>query len=298
MLICDLGCLIYVQLFPSPPYISIVNIVITLSLLASYRSISFIILSFWKIPLGERTWAAEVVELWANLLGNERERLDGRGDDAVEVAGDGLSSKLVQQARSVCGVEADWQLTILNVAEVEGVEGVWASVATEEHRLDKVHGEDLAGDVGVGVRLDTVSPVIRDLLTLACDPGTIILLHSIEERRNSLKVRSVAARAAGHELVEERGSSEEQEGERAEVEVGVLHLRLAPAVGAVVAKVLAVKVTVAGVVHHTEEGTVETEVVTIAREVIIAGEGGVGLELVVSVQTRLASRQQRVERGP
>merc|ERR1719487_1441506 len=211
MLICDLGCLIYVQLFPSPPYISIVNVVITLSLLESYRSISFIILSFRKTPLGERTWAAEVVELWANLLGNERQSLDGRGDDTIEVAGHGLRGKLVQQARSVRGVEADGQLAVLDVAKVESVKGVWASVATEEHRLDKVHGENLAGDVGVGVRLNTVGPVVRNLLTLTGNPSTVVLLHSVEERRDGLEVWSVAARAAGHKLIEERSSSEEQE---------------------------------------------------------------------------------------
>jgi len=49
--------------------------------------------------------------------------------------------------------------------------------------------------------------------------------------------------------------------------------------------------------HHAEKGTIERVVVSIGEEVVVSGEGGVGFELVVAVETGLGTSEDGAERG-
>lgn len=158
--------------------------------------------------------------------------------------------------------------------------------------MQQVHGEDLARDVLVRVGKHAVSPVVRDTLGGEA-PRAVRFLLGAEEGRDGLEVGRVAARARRHQLVQEAGGAEEQQAQRAEVEVLVLRQALVVPLLAVECQVLTVEVALARIGHHAEEGSVEVVVVAAREEVVVAGERSVGLELVVSVQPRLAAGQQR-----
>jgi len=119
------------------------------------------------------------------------------------------------------------------------------SVTAEQDRVLEVHEQDLAGDVVVGVRSDTVGPVVRDALTTVELPSSVRLLFGTEEAGDGLKVGSVVVVAVGHEFVKERSGSVKKKGQRTELEVRVLLLRLVPALQAVLGQVLAVEVALA-----------------------------------------------------
>ena len=205
------------------------------------------------------------------------------------------SSELVQQTSSLWGTDRQLKLTILDGAKVDAVKGTICSVAAEQNRVLEVHGEDLSGDVHVGVGRDAVGPVGGDALAAVEFPGAVCVLLGTEEGRDGLEVGSVAVVAVGHELVEERGGSVEKQGQRTEEEVLVLVERLGVALQAVLGQVLAVEVALAGVLHHAEKGAVEGVVVSIGEEVIVSGKGGVGFELVVTVEAGLGTCEDGAE---
>ena len=67
-----------------------------------------------------------------------------------------------------------------------------------------------------------LGPVRWDLLLTIKFPRSITIWRSTEERADRLKVGSVVVRAAGHELIEERRGTKQQEAEGTEVKVLVL----------------------------------------------------------------------------
>jgi hypothetical protein len=86
--------------------------------------------------------------------------------------------------------------------------------------MEKIHLEDLRSHVKVVVGCDAVGPVIGKTL-------------ADEEGDHGLQVWAVAVGAGGKEFVEEGGGAEKEEGEWAEVEVGVLSAGLVVALFAV-----------------------------------------------------------------
>ena len=248
-----------------------------------------------KYHLGKRNGASQVLERRRNLAGDEAERINSRSNDTIEVRRDLSSGKLVQQTGSLWCANGKLKLTILDGAKVDSVEGTICSVTAEQDRVLKVHGEDLIGDVHVGVRRDAVGPVVWDALATGEAPGAVCVLLGTEEGRDGLEIGCVAVVAVGHELVEERGGSVEEQGQGAKEEVLVLVERLGVALQAVLGQVLAVEVALAGVLHHAEEGAVEGVVVSVGEEVVVSGERRVGLKLVVAVETGLGSGEDGVE---
>lgn len=249
--------------------------------------------------LGERARAAKVGEVSAaELSSDEAEGLDGWREDGVEVGWDTLGQEHVQQARGDLGVGTRLELaTSDEVLEVDDVEATVGGVATELDWVEGVHLEDLLNDQAVGVWLDTVGPVVGNLLLAVEAPGAISVLDSTEEGGDGWEVGSVAASARWHELVQERGGSEQQQAERSEVEVGVVVARVLVTLATVGSKTLKVKVASGGVNHLAEERAVVVEVVATAGEVVVAGKRRVGLKLVVSVEAGLGTGQDWVERS-
>lgn len=247
--------------------------------------------------LGKSNRTSQVLEGRRDLARNKVERINGWSDQAVEVARDLTSGELVQQTSSVWAVDRSLKGTVLDGAKVDGIKATIGSVATEQNRVLKIHGNNLGGDIEVGVGADTVGPVVRDALAACEAPGTVTVLLGTEERRDGLEVRSIVVVAVRHKLVQEGSGSVKKKGQRTKEEVGVLLKRLSVALQAVLGQILTVEVALAGVLHHAEEGAVERVVVSISKEVVISGQGGVGLELVVAVETRLGSCEHRAERG-
>lgn len=250
--------------------------------------------------LGKRGRAAEIRDVSVGeLASDEAESVDSWRKNTVEVRWDTLSEDLVEQARGDLGVDgrADGAVGDETAPALEGVEAAAGGVATEEDGVEEVHLENLGADELVGVWLDTVGPVVWDLLLAGEGVGTVIVLLGAEEGGNGVVVWGVAAGAGWHELVQERGSAEEQQAQRAEVEVGVLIDGLLVALVAVQSKVGKVVVAASGLGHHAEEGAVELEVVTTVGKVIVTGERGVSLELVVAIKTWLAASQDWVGRS-
>jgi hypothetical protein len=230
-------------------------------------------------------WAAQVVKAGGTkLLSSESEGVNGGSHQTVEVRRDGTSDQLVQEARSVLGVKTGIDLAVLDGTKVDSEELAIVGVAAEKDGVLEVHGEDLPGDIVVGVWGDAVGPVVRDLLF-------------DEEGGDGVVVGSIPAGAGRHQFVQEAGGSEEEEGQGAEEEVGVLGAGLVVALQAVLGQVLAVVDPAGGVCHHVEQGLVEAEVVTAVGEEVVAGERRVGLELVVAVEAGLAASQRRAEGG-
>lgn len=116
--------------------------------------------------------------------------------------------------------------------------------------------DNLKSHIIVGVWRNTIGPVRRDLLS-GKPPGTVRVLLGAEEGRNGREIRGVAVSATGHQFVQERGRSVQQQCKGTKEEVGVLDLRLVPALIAVDGKVLAGEGGGAGVVHHAEESAVD-----------------------------------------
>ena len=103
--------------------------------------------------------------------------------------------------------------------------------------------------------------------------------------------------AGWEEFVEKGRRAEEQQGEGAEVEIGVLGLALLPALVAVEGEVVQVEIALAGILHEAEEGAVHAEVVAIVGEVVVAGEGGVRFEVVMAIQPGFSAGEERIYRG-
>lgn len=158
-------------------------------------------------------------------------------------------------------------------------------------------GKDLGGDIVVGIRGDTVGPIVRDAFAAVELPGTVGLLLSTEEGRDGFKVGSVVVVSVGHQGVEEGRGSVKQEGQGTEEEVWVLGTRLLVALQTILGEVLTVEVALASVLHHAKEGAVERVIVSIGKEIVVSGERGVGLEFVVAVETRFRSSKEGTERG-
>lgn len=117
-----------------------------------------------RLSLSKR--ASEVRKSGVQDLGDKSQCLDAGGDDTVERAGDGSGGELVEQARSVLGREVGGESAVLDGAEVDGVEASVGGVATEEHGVGEVHGEDLVGHVVVGVRCLADDPVLLKKLVI------------------------------------------------------------------------------------------------------------------------------------
>jgi len=118
--------------------------------------------------LSEGDRAAKIGELRADLREDEIKSVDSRRDDAVKVAGNGTSCELVKQTSGRCAVDGSLhEGTVLDErTEREGVERAGSSVTTEEDGVFEVHGQDLSGDVIVGVRVYAIVPVVGN--ALAC----------------------------------------------------------------------------------------------------------------------------------
>ena len=97
--------------------------------------------------LGQWDWAAQVLEVRAELGKRKSQCINGRSDDTVEVAGDIAGGKLVQQARCISWGDGSGDRAVLDGAEVQGIEGSSRSVATEQDWVKEVHLKDLGGHV-------------------------------------------------------------------------------------------------------------------------------------------------------
>ena len=115
-----------------------------------------------------------------------------------------------------------------------------------------------------------------------------------EEGRDCLVVRGVV-RSTGHQLVEERRGTIEQERERTKVEIWVVSEGLLIALVSKFGKVVTIVETACGFSHHAEKSAIEFEIVALAQEVIVAGKGTVSLEFIVAVETRLTTLWRRDE---
>lgn len=147
----------------------------------------------------------------------------------------------------------------------------------------KVLSENLSYHVHVRVRRNTVGPVRWDSLGVVEGVAAISVLLGPEERADGSLVWDVAVGSTGHQLVQERRGTEEQQGEWAEVEVRVVSERLLVSLVTVLGQVVTVVQTSRRVGHHLEEAAVEFVVVTLAEEIVISREGGVGLHVHVNV---------------
>lgn len=241
--------------------------------------------------------AAKVGKVGAReLCGHKAESLYCGGDQAVEIRRHALGGKLVEQAAGDLGVNTTIDGSVLDqVAEGDNVKGASSSVTTKLNRVEQVHGKDLVANVRNSVWRDTVGPLRRYRLLAIEEPLAVGILLSTEERGDSRNIGNVV-RARWHELVQERGGSEEEEGERSEVEVWVLDLGLVVTLLAVKSEVLEVVKTAGSLGHHVKESGVHAEVVTVVGKVVVAGERSVSLELVVAVKTGLRSSQSWAER--
>lgn len=215
------------------------------------------------IHLGQRLRAAKVVKLSAKFACDKVKRIDCGGEDAVQITWDRLSSKLVYQTGSVASSN--------KAAVRDGSTKGWKSIKTtttsgtsKEDWVLKIHGDNLSSDIEVGIGRDTVGPIGRDLLGIVEGPVTSTVLLGAEEAGDGLEVRCVVVVTIGHQLVEERGSSEKQDGERTKVEILVVSETLLVSLVTVETKALTVKVSAGSLNHHAEESAVEGEVITIA----------------------------------
>ena len=253
--------------------------------------------------LSERVRTSDIVESTrTQLLESESEGIDSGSDHAVEIRRDGTcylvssmfnesplralltSGQLVQEASGVLGVKTGIDLSVLDGTKVDSEELAIVGVATEEDGILEVHGKNLPGNIVVGVWGDAVGPVLGKLLL-------------DEEGVDGGVVGCIPVGARWHQLVQEAGGSEEEEGQGAEEEVRVLSTRLVVALQAVLGQVLAVVVTAGGIGHHVEQSPVEAEVVTAVGEEVVAGERRIGFELVVAVEAGLAASQSWAEGG-
>jgi hypothetical protein len=198
--------------------------------------------------------------------------------------GKGNYIHLIQKTSSVLGVNTGIELAVLDGTKVDSEELAIVGVAAEEDGVLEVHGDNLPGDIVVGVGGNAVGPVLGELLV-------------DEEGGDGVVVGSIPVGAGRHQLVQEAGGSEEEEGQRTEEEVRVLSTRLVVTLQAVLGQVLPVVVAAGGLSHHVEQSPVEAEVVTTVGEEVVAGERSVSLELVVAVEARLTASQQRADRG-
>lgn len=72
-------------------------------------------------------------------------------------------------------------------------------------------GENLGSDKFIGVRYDTVGPVGWDLLLVVEGVGAIAVVYSTEEGRDGGVVGCVVVGTRWHQLIQQRGGTEEQE---------------------------------------------------------------------------------------
>jgi hypothetical protein len=202
----------------------------------------------------------------------------------MDGGGEGEYIHLIEKASGVLSVKTSIELAVLDGTKVDSEELAIGGVAAEKDGVLEVHGNDLASNIVVGVWGNAVGPVLGQLLV-------------DEERSDGVVVGSIPVGAGRHQLVQEAGGSEEEEGQGTEEEVWVLSTRLVVALQAVLGQVLAVVISAGGLSHHVEQSPVEAEVVTAVGEEVVAGERSIGLELVVAVEARLTASQHRADRG-
>jgi hypothetical protein len=247
--------------------------------------------------LGKRNGTSQGLERRRDLASDKTERINSRCNHTVEVRRDLSGNELVQQTSSFRSTDGKLKLTVLDGAKVDGVESASCRVAAEQDRVLKVHGQDLGGDVEVGVGSNAVGPVVGDAFAAGEAPSSVGVLFSTKEGGDGLEVGCVAVVSIGHEGVEERSGSVEKQSQRTKEEVGVLLEGLVVALQAVFGKILAVEVALAGVLHHAEESAVEGVVVSVGKEVVVSGERRVGFKLVVAIETRFRACEDRAEGG-
>lgn len=227
-------------------------------------------------------WASQVIESRSNPRQEERDRLHSRGNDAVQRAGHTLCGKLVKQATNSSRLNILLDRTIADdISPVKRSKCIVTDIAAEWSGVEEVHLQDLRRDLAVAVRVHAVDPVVRQ--------------SPLDEERVHRRLVGDIVRSAREEFVEERSGAKEEEGQWAEEEVGVLLHGLIPAFTTIDGEVLDVVETTSRAGHHVEEGAVELEVVAFAGEEVVAGEGGVGFELVMAGKTWLAAGQNWVE---
>ena len=261
----------------------------------SYSSLLQLLSTPTEIRLGQWDRASQVLERRADLRSNESQRFNSWSENTIEGARQTPSRKLVEQARSIRSTDTGRDLAVLDRAKADGIKRARRSVAAEKDRVEEVHLQDLGGDIVVGVWADAIDPVVRDLLSSKA-PGAIAVVLRAEEAGDGFQVWLVAVVSVWHELVQEAGCSVQEEGKWSEVEVLVLGQRLIVALEAIECQSVEVEVAVTGVVHHSKERAVEGEVVSVVEEEVVASQRRIGFELVVAIETRLASGESWAER--
>ena len=145
-----------------------------------------------------------------------------------------------------------------------------AGIAAQEHGIHAIHGDEVFCDVQERQRSQAVVPVVEDLLAAVEDEGAAALFGAEEAADEMKDGRPGVAREIGKQSEEEAGSTIEEDGFGAEVEIRVLRGRLLVSHSHEIDYLWKAEIAPDGFVHHLEEGPVEGEVVGLLEEEVAA----------------------------